>query len=103
MSWTLRWSGAAKADLLEIWLYIAPENVNAADRQIAKIEQAVFRLGDFPRSAPARHDIGPEVRAITVGNYLVLYRVIDAERQVDLMRVIDGRRDLAALFAMGEL
>ena len=101
MSWSLSWSHAAKADLIQIWLYIAEENEQAADRLITRIETVVDRLADFPRSAPARHDIGQDIRGLTVGNYLVVYRVDEASHAVALLRVLDGRRDLSAIFANG--
>ncbi|MEQ1508873.1 MAG: type II toxin-antitoxin system RelE/ParE family toxin [Sphingopyxis sp.] len=102
MSWRIIKSKAAKADLVDIWLYSAPENLEAADRQISRIEKAVDRLSGYPRSGPARHDIGPDIRAIVINRYLVLYRILVNEKQVELLRVVDGRRDLALLFSGGE-
>lgn len=94
-------SKAAKSDLLDIWLYIAAENPEAADRQISRIEIAVDRLREFPRLGPARHDVGPDVRALVVYNYLILYRVQEIKKQIELLRVLDGRRDLSTIFISG--
>ena len=102
MSWAICWSRAAKGDLLDIWLYIAHENLAAADRQIDRIENAVNKLSDYPRLGPARHDVGPEVRGLIVNRYLVLYRILESAAQLELLRVIDGRRDLSAVFSGGE-
>ena len=39
----------AETDLEEIWEYIAVENVAAADRTVADIEQALDRIVRFPQ------------------------------------------------------
>jgi toxin ParE1/3/4 len=98
MSWSIRWSGLAKADLIDIWVYIANENEGAADRQISRIELSINKLVDFPKLGPARNDIGYGIRAILQNRYLILYRTDEKASSIDLLRVIDGRRDLAALF-----
>lgn len=98
MTWRIVRSKAAKADLIDIWLYIAPDNLEAADRQISRIENTVDRLLDFPKLGSARHDIGSEVRGLVVNRYLVLYRFLEEAKQIELLRVIDGRRDLSAIF-----
>jgi toxin ParE1/3/4 len=41
-------------------------------------------------------NIGAEVRALTIGNYLVLYRL--AEQRVEIVRVVHGARDVSTLF-----
>jgi toxin ParE1/3/4 len=102
MSWHVIRSKAAKADLVDLWLYIASENPEAADRQISRIEETVDRLSDFPRLGPARDDVSKGVRGLVVNRHLVLYRVREAEKQIELLRVIDGRRDLSAIFIGGE-
>lgn len=102
MNWRITKSNAAKADLIDIWLYIAAENPDAADRQINRIENAVGKLSSFPRLGRARHDVGAGIRGLIVNRYLVLYRIQESAKQVELLRVIDGRRDLAAVFSSGE-
>lgn len=102
MSWTLRWTKAAKADLTDIWLYIATDNLPAADRQIDRIEHSVNRLADFPRSGPERNEIGKHVRGIVQNCYLILYQLEESENCVSLLRVVDGRRDLSAIFIGGD-
>ncbi|RWO26883.1 MAG: type II toxin-antitoxin system RelE/ParE family toxin [Mesorhizobium sp.] len=41
-------------------------------------------------------NIGAEVRALTIGNYLVLYRL--AEQRVEIVRVVHGAREVSTLF-----
>ncbi|WP_281035505.1 type II toxin-antitoxin system RelE/ParE family toxin [Mesorhizobium sp. M6A.T.Cr.TU.017.01.1.1] len=40
--------------------------------------------------------MGAEVRALTIGNYLVLYRL--AKQRVEVVRFVHGARDVSALF-----
>jgi toxin ParE1/3/4 len=88
----------AADDLLDIWLALALEDVLTADRHLRRLEKAVAQLADFPRIGPSRDDIRPGIRAILRAPYLVFYTVDDASRSVLIVRVVDARRDLAALF-----
>ncbi|RWN26163.1 type II toxin-antitoxin system RelE/ParE family toxin [Mesorhizobium sp.] len=89
-------SPAAENDLIEIWFGIATDIPLAADRFLDAIAARILRLASFPESGPKRLDIGAEVRALTIGNYLVLYRL--AEQRVEVVRVVHGARDVSALF-----
>ena len=82
-------------DLDTIWLHIAADDPAAATRLIERIATGTARLADFPESGPARPEIGPGARSVTIGNYLVLYR-IEAD-SVDIVRVIHGARAIAGL------
>jgi toxin ParE1/3/4 len=44
---------------------------------------------------PERSDIGPGVRALTIGRYLALYRVVGED--VEIVRVVHGARDMREL------
>lgn len=85
----------AHEDLLEIWLFIARDDVAAADRVIESIEDRCRLLADHPELGQARPEIGPEARAVTVGNYLVLYRL--SKERVEIVRVVHGARQLGGL------
>ncbi|MES0032050.1 MULTISPECIES: type II toxin-antitoxin system RelE/ParE family toxin [unclassified Mesorhizobium] len=89
-------SPAAEDDLIDIWFGIARDNPLAADRFLDAIAERIVQLGTFPESGPKRPDIAAEVRALTIGNYLVLYRL--AEQRVEIVRVVHGARDASALF-----
>jgi toxin ParE1/3/4 len=97
MSRTTRYAHAARADLLDIWLHIAADDVGAADRQIDRIERAITRLLDFPEIGHAREDAGPGVRLLLQDNYLVLYRYRETQGLVVIERIVHGRRDLGGL------
>jgi plasmid stabilization system protein ParE len=68
----------AKADIFEIWRYIADRNEDAADR----VERAIFDACRFVAEAPMRGHIRPDLTARSLRfwtltrfpNYAVVYR-----------------------------
>lgn len=87
-----RLAPSAEADIEEIGDRLALENPAAAARLMEALRRRWDLLSAYPLSGAARDDIRPGVRYVVVGNYVSLYRVIDAD--VEIMRVVDGRRDL---------
>jgi toxin ParE1/3/4 len=55
-------------------------------------------LATFPESGRQRPEIGAEVRALTIGNYLVLYRLAEQRVEIVRVRVVHGARDVSTLF-----
>lgn len=84
----------ADDDLLAIFVTIASDNEGAAERLIDRIRQSLWRLSHYPLSGRARPELGPSVRSLPVGRYVVLHR-IEADR-VLILRVLHGARDLDA-------
>lgn len=99
----LVWNPQAREDLLRLYLDIGVENVIAAERLYDRLQAKVVVLERFPRLGPRRSDIRPSVRMLVEGPYLVLYEThpdtdegpIDA---VEIVRIVDGRRDLTKPF-----
>jgi toxin ParE1/3/4 len=87
----LRYLPSAEDDLTDIFYYISRENVDAAHRTIERIRSAVTRLRDYPRSAPPRLTSSSGLRGLTVGSYIVYYRITRAG--VDVIRVLHAARD----------
>ncbi|KIZ42701.1 MULTISPECIES: type II toxin-antitoxin system RelE/ParE family toxin [Rhodopseudomonas] len=103
MAIRLDWSNAARADLLDIYLGIAVEQPMAADRWLDRIVAKARLLTVQPRIGARRSDIRPSMRMLVEAPYLILYRTDpDTDegplRAVEIIRVVSGRRDLAALF-----
>jgi toxin ParE1/3/4 len=88
-------SPAADDDLVEIWCTIAFDSPRAADRLVDKIAERIVQLATFPESGPRRPEIAVDARALTVGNYLVLYRL--SNERVEILRIVHGARDVTAL------
>jgi toxin ParE1/3/4 len=88
-------SERARADLGEIWEYIATDNVSAADKYLAEIDDGFRALAESPRMGRARDDIAPGFRYFPVGNHLILYCILD--NGVGIVRVVHAARRLEDL------
>jgi toxin ParE1/3/4 len=99
----LIWSNLARADLLEIYTLIGLEQPAAAERYFDRIEAKVSLLKSQPRMGVRRPDIRGSMRMLIEAPYLLLYRTEpDADEgpieSVEIIRVVDGRRDLRSIF-----
>ena len=85
----------AQEDLIEIWASIGVHNEGAANRLIEQIDARLSLLREFPEMGAPRSDIRIDLRMLVIGEYLVIYRLLPEE--VEIVRVVYGRRDIAAL------
>ncbi|MCC5640042.1 type II toxin-antitoxin system RelE/ParE family toxin [Nostoc sp. CHAB 5844] len=92
----LRVTDEARADLIDIWLYISQNNESAADALIDKITGKFDELLANPGIGRERRDIAPLVRSFPVGNYLIFYQLV--EEGIEIIRVIHGARNIPNLF-----
>jgi toxin ParE1/3/4 len=84
--------------LLGIWRDIAVENEAAADRVLLRIDQRLRHLSEFPLMGPLRQDIRPQARMLIEPPFLILYEHYPDVEVVEVVAVIDGRRNLRDLF-----
>jgi toxin ParE1/3/4 len=98
MNWSLERSRIARAELDEIWAYIAADNPEAADRQLDRIETIFRNLTTHPKMGRVRDDILPGLRGFASRSYLILYQLDEDRRCIQIVRVVHGMRDLGALF-----
>jgi toxin ParE1/3/4 len=99
----LLWTPRAEQDLLEIYAFIALDNPSAADRVLFELQSGIERLALNPRLCQRRPEIAPSARILIERPYLVLYEIHpDAEtgpiHAVEIVRIVDGRRNLKDLF-----
>jgi toxin ParE1/3/4 len=88
----------AAADLDAIWYYVARESGDAesADHLIDSIAERFALLASFPQMGRRREDLRPGLRSFPVGEYMILYRIEEAD--VLVLHVTHGHRDIEALF-----
>ncbi|WP_421934002.1 type II toxin-antitoxin system RelE/ParE family toxin [Phenylobacterium sp.] len=91
----LRRTPVALHDLSNVWLTIALDNPNAADRVVSRIYDAEERLADFPELGRVRPELLPDLRSWAVGDYVILYRI--EPDAVVIVRILHGARDLGDL------
>lgn len=99
----LLWSPQAREDLLEIYIAIGIDNPDAAERLYAAMESKVNLLVDYPRLGVRRSEIQRSARILMEGAYLILYETYpDSDdgpiESIEIVRVVDGRRDLSRPF-----
>jgi len=99
----LLWTPQAEEDLLDIYYFIALDNPEAADRILAGLQSRVEMLARNPRLCLRRPDIRPSTRVLVEGPYLVLYETHPDTDEgpinaVEIVRIVDGRRNLKNLF-----
>ena len=92
----VRFTSQAREDLLEIWVYVTTHSSETiADRVYDAIERSCRRLSDHPQVGRVRPEIHQQARSLVVERWLVLYRAV--EDGVEIVRIIDGARDLTAI------
>jgi toxin ParE1/3/4 len=82
---------------------IALENRSAAQKVLHRLRTKVSTLSNHPRLGPRRDEIRRGLRVLVERPYLIFYRLsADVDDQqvlgVDIVRVVDGRRNLGSLF-----
>ena len=94
------YSREARLDLLEIWEHIAKDNLDAADRVEQEIQKTVAMLAANPGLGHLRRDLTSKpVRFWSVYSYLVIYD--PAARPLEVVRILSGYRDVAAMLKQG--
>lgn len=89
---------SAIRDLDQIWLYVALDNVDAAERLIARIESAAHDLARMPGMGQRRDRLGRGLRSYPVGTYVIFYRKIRGG--IEVLHVYHGARNFDQLFGM---
>jgi len=98
----LVWTPQAREDLIEIYVYIAHDNVPAAELIFDAIAAKAELLAEYPRLGVRRPEIRPSTRMLVERMYLILYETrpdSDAGEidLVEIVRIVDGRRNLKNL------
>ncbi len=99
----LLWTPQAREDLLEIYVAIGLDNPDAAERFYTAMEEKANLLVSHPRLGMRRPEIQSSVRILMECYYLLLYEThpdtdAGAIAGIEIVRVVDGRRDLSRPF-----
>jgi toxin ParE1/3/4 len=94
----VRLAPLARADLDDIWAYVAggTGDENRADQAVDLIAERFITLADYPRAGRVRGDLRRGLRSFVADDYVIVYRVVRAD--VVILRIVHGRRDLRTLF-----
>jgi toxin ParE1/3/4 len=89
----------ARGDLDEIWDYIAADNLDAADRVITEILDAIRAVVPFPHSGHRRLDLTARpLRFLIVCDYLIAYA--PDEKPLWVIAVMHGHRNPRVMAAI---
>ncbi len=89
-------SAEAQSDLFEIWLRIAEDSVDLADRIEAEFHASFVSLGRMTGQGHAPKDLTPRpVLFFPVYSFLIVYQ--PDVRPIRIMAVLRGRRDVKAV------
>ena len=91
-----RLSSQAQLDLDEIWLFIAEDNIEAADKFHDLLLSKLITLAEQPLIGRLRDELRPNVRGFPVGSYVIFYR--DTPEHIEIIRVLHGARDIENTF-----
>lgn len=85
------WTGNARANLDAIWLFVAQDNIDAADALMDTIRSASVLLERHPKAGRSSKIRGMREFVVPGTPYIVLYRI--ADRTVQILGVIHGARE----------
>ena len=85
----------AALDILDIWDYIADDDIAAADRWVDELDAAFGRLATQPKMGRARPEIAPDLRSFPFMRYVIYY--VPLPDGVDVVRVLHSARDIDGL------
>ena len=89
----------ARSDLRRIFEYIAADSPSRAQVFIERVWDRLELLAAHPHMGRPRPEFGPDVRSFPVRPIVVFYRAREDRGQTQILRIIDGRRDLGTVFA----
>jgi toxin ParE1/3/4 len=92
----LQLTESARNDLDEIWLFIAQDDSEAADRFHDLLHSKFVALAKQPLMGRARDEVRTGIRSFPVGSYVIYYR--DTPKLVEIARVLHGALDLEGVF-----
>jgi len=87
----------ARADIQEIWTYIANDNLEAAGRVRKAFLDSCRQLAKHPRLGHRRSDLTTREDVIfwPVYSYLIVYR--PRTKPLQILRVLHGKRDVRSV------
>jgi len=88
----LQLSGSAEQDLTDIWLHIATDSPENADRFIDLLFHRALLLSEFPDSGRQRPELDEGLFSFPFRNYVFYYRKSD--EGIVVTRILHGAREL---------
>jgi toxin ParE1/3/4 len=90
----VRYKDAAKADLIDIYRYIARFNLDAAERYVRGLRARCESLGQTPLLGRLRSDLRAGWRSVPHRSHVIFYELVDGRPVI--LRILHGARDIPA-------
>jgi toxin ParE1/3/4 len=90
---------SALADLDDVAEWIGADDWDRADQFVEILRAKCMTLATHARRYPSVEGARPELRKLSFRDYLIFYQVIGGG--VDVVRIVHGARDWAALLGEG--
>jgi toxin ParE1/3/4 len=95
------WSPEALNDIDQLWdHYAGIAGRGTADRILREIAKVVAAIDEFPLAGRSRDELRAGMRSLPAAIHVVFYRLKNGRPEI--VRVLDGRRDIGEIFADGE-
>lgn len=89
-------SEEARADLFDIWKYVAIDSLDMADKVREDFYEAIHLLVDRPEIGHIREEANdPSLRFWRVHSYVIVYR--PGTQPLEIVRILSGYRDISHL------
>ena len=89
----------AKQDVNDIWDYIANDNIEAADRVLDALVNAMIKLAKNPGMGHRRDELtDTRHRFLLVYSYLIVYR--HETKPLQIIRVLHAARDVQSILGL---
>ena len=85
----------AEEDVRDIWLFVAADNIDAADNLVDHFTEIFEQLTTNPHMGKSQEKYRPALRCFPVGRYLLFYSM--KENVIEVYRVLHGARRLEDL------
>ena len=95
----ITWTEKATSNLEAIFNYIAKDSKIYAARYVKALIQATKKLESMPRRGRIVPELeNPELREVIYRNYRIVYRVVGADDDIEILAVIHGARDMKGAY-----
>jgi toxin ParE1/3/4 len=89
----------ARQDLRELHAYIAEDDPKAARRVVTRLREMTRLLAGAPAMGCARPELGADLRSFVADRHVLFYRPLEGKVGIEVVRVLDGARDIEAAFS----
>lgn len=91
----IRFTHSAETDMLELWVTIAEENFQAADKTLDVLQAAALILSTQPEMGRARPELAEGLRSLPTHTPYIIYYLPDDDGLL-VVRVLHHARDIDA-------